>query len=707
MRNTHPYLEVADRMNTIATLVGKRTEGVVSLPEGRLIVDPGLGLESHAFELNDSADNLQQGTTRIAAVGGVSAGKTTFLCAITGLELPMGVDAKTGVITEIVHGGDPNTVTVFYTNGDEKTMSMEEFKTFSALPAGSIKSGVPFPLPPHLMNVRSARVQSPSNFSKGGIILIDTLGFGAGTLAADVTRDKLRAADMAILVLGTRPPFSDNDVNFILEQIAEAQINDSKLRNIFWVFNDFSLRADEKQEVWNSARVKLEGLLDEEDFETNVYMIDAFKALKARQNGATSEVLEKTGLPALERAVEETLIGRKQRERVIESVVSRRVVPVIRVARTQIQQQAAAVDIDAEPLEKAVAEGQKALEAIRERAKKLLSQLNHARDEFIDAVISDYRRYFAGLSNKDWEQAWAEIAPKISMFEFTISVFSKRRRERLEDRLRAPLEMLIGGKLEEWGAQLPAAVSPTAFQEFEDIAVDFSEFLVAADENLVKGLGLNIDTEDLDVTRKNANAQRVLQMILGVLLLDPSQVVGTLYAPDWRSFFRRLIIEIISVVAAVVFFGPFGLIAVICVVIGEFLINILMDQGSRKDRLGARVALKIREQFAAESNSRRITDQIRSNLNERFKESHKSLDALMSKEISERQQRLDDLLSSKHLESSAADAERKRLHEINAAITHEWHAISKLVYGEVIDIDETEMRGNTEDEDGVLGLHRD
>ena len=698
MTNTHPYLEVADRMNTIATLVGKRTEGVVSLPEGPSIVDPGLGLESRAAELSENAENLKTGTTRIAVVGGVSAGKTTLLCAITGLKLPMGVDAKTGVITEIIHGDDPNTAKVFYTDDREKTLSIEEFKTFSALPAGSIKSGVPFPLPSHLMSVRSARVQSSSAFSREGIILMDTLGFGAGKLAADVTREKLRATDMAILVLSTRPPFSDNDVTFVLEQLAEAQINDSKLRHIFWVFNDFNLRADEKAEVWNSARVKLEGLLDEEDFEKHVFMVDAFKALEARQNAETGETLENTGLPALERAVKETLQGRRQR--VVESVVARRVVPVIRVARAESQKQAAALDLDAEPLEKAVAEGQRALKAIREKAKELLHQLNHTRDEFIDAVISDYTRYFAELSNEEWEQAWAEIAPKISMFEFTISVFSERRRERLEARLRAPLERLIGGKLEEWGDQLPAAVSPqlqALFQDFEDIAVDFAEFLVAADENLVEGL--NIDPEDLDVTRKEANAKRILQMILGVLLLDPSQVVGTLYAPDWRSFFRRLIIEIIAAVAAIVLFGPVGLIAVIGVVIGEFLLNILMDQGSRKDRLAARVALKIREQFTAES--AKITDQIRSKLNDRFKEVYDNLDALLNKEISEREQRLDDLLDSKHRESSTADAERERLSRINAAITHQWHAISKLVYGKVID--ETELRDSTEDEDDGLG----
>ena len=696
MTTIHPYLKVADRMNTIATLVGERTDGIVSPPEGPSIVNPGLGLESYAAELSERAEDLKHGTTRIAVAGGVSAGKTTLLCAITGLELPMGVDAKTGVITEIIHGDDPNTVKVFYTGDQEQTMSMKKFKEFSALPAGSIKSGVPFPLPPHLMSVRSARVQSASAFSREGTILIDTLGFGAGKLAADVTREKLRDTDLAILVLGTRPPFSDDDVTFVLEQLAEAQINDSKLRHIFWVLNDFDLREDEKVEVWNSARVKLEGLLDEEDFEKQVFMVHARKALEIRQNAETGETLENTGLPALERALKETLQGRKQR--VIETVAARRVIPVIQGVRAEIKKQTRALDLEVEPLEKAVAEGRKALKESSEMADELLQQLNSTRDAFSDAVISNYTDYFSKLSNEAWEKAWTEVAPKIGMLEFAISTFSTRKRERLEARLKGPLERLIGGKLEEWGDQLPAAVSAklqTAFQDFEGLAVEFTESLIKADKNLVENLG--IDPKDLDITRQEATGKRVLQMILGVLLGDPSQVVGAVYAPEWRAFLRRMVIEIIAIVAAVVLLGPVGLIAVICVVIGEFLLNFLMDQRSRKDRFTASVALKIREQFTAESD--KITEQIRAKLNDRFKESYDNLEVLLKKEISEREHRLNELLDTKNRDSADADAERERLQQINAAITHEWHTISQLVYGKVID--ETEMRDTTEDEDNL------
>ncbi len=681
MTNTHSYLEVADRINTIATLVGKRAKGFVSPPEGPSIADPGLGLERHATELSEYAEDLKQGTARIAAAGGVSAGKTTLLCAITGLELPMGVDAKTGVITEIVHGDDPNTVEVFYTD-HQKTMSMEKFKTFSALPAGSIKSGVPFPLPPHLINVRSARIQSSSAFSREGIILIDTLGFGAGKLTASVTREKLRSTDIVILVLSTRPPFTDLDVTFVMDQIAEVQINDSKLRHIFCVLNDFDLREDEKTEVWDSARTKLAGIFDEEDFEKQVFMVHAYRALKARQNAEIGETLESTGLPAFERGIKEVLQGSKQR--VMESVVARRVAPVIRIARAESQKQARALDLDAEPLEKAIAEARQALEANREMAKELLRQLNRTRDAFIDIVISNFMYYFSELSTEEWVRAWDEVSPKIGPLEFVTSTFSKDRLKRLEARLITPLERLIGGKLEKWGDQLPTVVLPklhAMFQDFEDLAIDFADSLVDVDENLVKGL--NIDPEDLDVTDKEANAKRVFQMLLGVLLLDPSQVVGAVYVPDWGAFVRRIIIEIVIVAGAMIVFGPLGLIAALVVLIAEFLLNFLIDQKSLRNLLTTRVARKIREQFMAESGT--ITEHIRAKLNDRFKESYDSLDALLSKEISEREQRFDGLLYSKNRQGASADAERERLHEINDAITYQWHAISKLVYGKVID----------------------
>ena len=698
MSNEHRYLEVADRIDNIASHIGTRTDGIVLLKKDPPVVNPGLGLNSHATALSDNATDVRQGITYVSTFGGVCAGKTSFVCAITGLDLPIGVDAKTGVITQIVNGDDLDTVEVFYSDRTEKKMTLDEFNAFSSLPAGSIKSGVPFPLPPHLMNVRFARAQSASELSKSGVILVDTLGFNAGKLAADASKLHLKATDIVILILGTRPPFTDTDVESVLSQVAESQINDPKLRHIFVVLNDFALRSEEKEEVWKAARIKLEGLFDEDEFENQVFMVNVHGALEARRNGEPERVIEATGLPKLERALENSLQGSKQI--VMESVAARRVAPGIRAGRTEIAKQQAGINANQEQLQSAVEEGQKALKASQQQAEAIVKQFKTAGASLTDAVINNYSEYFNNqVTRDDWRNAWEEHGPTIGIIEFTLSAFGKKRRERLEKRLRKPVEQLIGGQINAWTEQLPQTLKDNLkeFKKFEHLATNFVESLVKTDEKLVQEFGIN--TAELDVTRKKENGKRLLQTIFGILSLDPSQIVGSLYAPDWGAFFRRLIIEVMAAVTAILLFGPLGIIAAISVIVAEFLLNLIIDQKNRKSKLAWRVADKIRQQFTAES--ARIIDQIRSKMDERLGKHTEELQAVLNGEIAERETRLNQLLDQKYRKEHTA--ERERLQRIDTALTEQWQAISTLVYGEVIDI--SEVSDPREDDDETLFTH--
>ena len=694
MTNTkQPYLEVADRMGALSTLIGKRDPIVA----GQSIIDPGIGLQTHASELLKSAARLRKGTAFVAVVGGVSAGKTTLISAITGLPLPTGVDAKTGVLTEISHGHNPNAVDIFFADRTER-MSMSEFRDFSSLPAGSIKSGTPFPLPSHLMTVSSARVESTSQLSQQGIILVDTLGFNAGALAAAASKDYLRSADLAILILGTRPPFTDKDVEFVMEQIADAQINDPKLRHLFVVLNDFALREDEKQEAWAAARVKLDGLIDEDNFNNQVFMVNAFKALEARQKNETAEI-DATGLPKLERALETVLRGRRQV--ILESTTSRKIAPAIRAARTEITVRKALLQTSAEKVKSAVQAAQNALETSREKAKVLLSSFTAAGSFLTDTIIHNYNDYFHNqLTQEDWRTAWEQDGPKIGMVEFSLSVFGKKRRERLEKRLRTPIEKLIGGQLNAWSDQLPNALSEPLkkFDDFEGLAENFADSLVATDQKLIEGFGVN--PAKLDVTRTKENSKRIVQIILGIVLSDPSQVVGAIYAPDWGAFVRRAVIEILAVVVAIALLGPLGILAVIAVMVAELLLNILMDQKNRKNRLAQSVADKIREQFIA--NSPQIIDHIRVKMNERLNSHADDLQEIFNKEIEERQTRLDERINAERRAAEHTD-EKQRLQRVDTAITEEWKAISNIVYGKVIN--ETEISESPEEADDPLFTH--
>ena len=251
-----------------------------------------------------------------------------------------------------------------------------------------------------------------------------------------------------------------------------------------------------------------------------------------------------------------------------------------------------------------------------------------------------------------------------------------------------------------WSDQLPNALSEPLkkFDDFEGLAENFADSLVATDQKLIEGFGVN--PAKLDVTRTKENSKRIVQIILGIVLSDPSQVVGAIYAPDWGAFVRRAVIEILAVVVAIALLGPLGILAVIAVMVAELLLNILMDQKNRKNRLAQSVADKIREQFIA--NSPQIIDQIRVKMNERLNSHADDLQEILNKEIEERQTRLDERINAERRAAEHTD-EKQRLQRVDTAITEEWKAISNIVYGKVIN--ETEISESPEEADDPLFTH--
>ena len=109
----------------------------------------------------------------------------------------------------------------------------------------------------------------------------------------------------------------------------------------------------------------------------------------------------------------------------------------------------ALLQTSAEKVKSAVQAAQNALETSREKAKVLLNSFTAAGSFLTDTIIHNYNDYFHNqLTQEDWRTAWEQDGPKIGMVEFSLSVFGKKRRERLEKRLRTPIEKLIGGSVE-------------------------------------------------------------------------------------------------------------------------------------------------------------------------------------------------------------------------------------------------------------------
>ena len=337
------------------------------------------------------------------------------------------------------------------------------------------------------------------------------------------------------------------------------QINDGKLRHIFFVLNDFALREEEKQEAWEAARTMLEGLID--DFDKQVFMINAYDALQAKRDGETGDSLEKTGLPEFQRILESSLIEQKQL--VLETATARRVAPIVVQARNEVVRQNALLDTSIKEVENAVKEASDALKISRQKGSKLIKDFNNASSEIAQDAADNFQHYFAQrITESEWRKELADDPPDIGYFELAKSIMPGKKaktvhRPALEKKIKQSVERLIGRKVDEWSKQLPQALEDKT-KALSDIveagAEEVASAIIKSDEKLVENIKINVG--NLNAFRTDENWKRVSQMFLGVLIADPNQLFGTIYAPDWGSFFRRLFIDFAIIGTSVVIFGP-------------------------------------------------------------------------------------------------------------------------------------------------------
>ena len=701
---------LADRLTDVATLIGERQPDEVELLTGKRVI-PGLGLQNEATWLTQKAGQLRSGALKMVVCGGVSAGKSTLISAITGTKLPVGAQAKTGVICEVVSGSNADTFVVFYADGREISMDLDAFTSFSSLKSGNIKSGEPFPLSSELSQVLYARTESSSAFSESGITIVDTLGFNAGRLAEDITSNHLQTADVVLMALGSRPAFTQTDVDFFQERL--DGLDESKKRNLLYVINDFSLTERERAEVLTGARDKLAGLV--KDFDREVFIVNAVEALVgrypdaadrdrhdellAKHNGDLSGLPESSGLVQLERVIEESLESNEAWRLMQEAAVNDNVRPALGNARDNIVRRRSGLTADASELEEAVAEARDAFESSRQRKGRMIDLYNTFTSKLKKAVCDSFDQEFIiipgqtpRITQSIWRERWRAVAPKIGMFDVPRGLVSGEHRERLKAEFNSAVEELIEEQMGKWADKLSQDLVPI-FEEFQgELEVSVSDFRKGLDALMDQFIAKAApDVSRVDPTRSEENWKRVLQSIIGIVTLDPNQILGSLYAPGWRSFLRRLAIQ----VAALVFLPA----AVILVIILEFVGTLLLDKSLGTRGLHNAIADKIHAVFQDQASE--VRDGIRQKLDDYSQKVCVDLENLLDNEIESRERVTVALLEQQR--SGNEGAEISRLSEIDACLTEQWEAISQLVYGEVVPEDATRPGGNVSDAADPVG----
>ncbi len=173
-----------------------------------------VGAAAVESEASARAERLREGRFFVACLGQFKRGKSSVLNALVGFPLlPTGVVPVTSAVTILRQGASPPRAVVHFSDGtaqDVPTIDLAHYVT----EAGN---------PRNRKRVAAVELFVPSPLLANGLCLVDTPGLGSvfGD-ASRVTRTFVPHIDAALVVLGSDPPVSGEELDLIAEVAAQT-----------------------------------------------------------------------------------------------------------------------------------------------------------------------------------------------------------------------------------------------------------------------------------------------------------------------------------------------------------------------------------------------------------------------------------------------------------------------------------------------------
>ena len=350
------------------------------------------------------AQRLEQNRFHLVVVGQFKRGKTTFLNALLGEALlPVAVLPLTSVVTVLRYGRTPRAV-VHFQDRRSSEISLDRLAQF-VTEAGN---------PRNAKRVAYVEVFHPSHYLGGGVTLIDTPGVASVyEHNTEATYEFLPRMDAAIFITSPEPPLTSAEIEFLRDLGKQAG-------RIFFVMNKAdAVEAGHLAEVLDFVRRSLPRELPADTDE--IFPISARLALEAKQK-RDHLLLERSGLPALERRIEQFL--REEKNRVFQTATARRLLALAAELRMLLKLEIQAAQMPLEELQANISEFDRQLRLagqqrednrvlLRAGLARLSASFENAAREFaesrIPAVTESARRHFQASASLPRRKLAAEM----------------------------------------------------------------------------------------------------------------------------------------------------------------------------------------------------------------------------------------------------------------------------------------------------------
>lgn len=499
--------------------------------------------------LEAQCNELSKGIFQLIVLGEFKNGKSTLLNSFLGARiLPAKQTPATAIITRVYYGDPAGDVVIFYANGEQARISQGLFRESFKLELEDHEPGVE----DRFKDILYADVPSNLNLCRDGVILVDSPGLAENPARTKVTQGFFKQSTGSLLILDATQPVSEEE-----ERWARDLIRSFGADGVFFVVNKINLVDDEEREdTERYIRKRIAQICDTEENGRDlgrIYFVDARRALRSKcDNNGLDQDFERSGVKGLLEDLT-LFLSSSGREKTAITRLHRSTSELLTEHQQIVNEWKSAACTSIGELKDRKHECKKRLERLETKAEEIKETLEDAGLIIAQATYENLERFITERERK-WEKeardgmpltgvsAWDGFtAPFERLWGLFASNSDSPNKAKIEREVEKGVQNYIQRILVDWAEQLPedeqidstiTRVSGKVKQEIKEISIDLEA---------IKSVFSGVSSGDTE-----ADASRMTQALLGALMLDPSQVTGSILGSgDWGAFLVRFVLQIV------------------------------------------------------------------------------------------------------------------------------------------------------------------
>jgi hypothetical protein len=407
-----------------------------------------IGADERARHLTQAGVNLESDAFRLMVVGEFKRGKSTLINALLGESvLPARVAPCTALITEVKWG--PVAEAILYpVDGEAMKVPIERLRDYVVIQDEDEVE----PRPPLY---RRIEVFHPLPLLQNNVQIVDSPGLNEHRVRNDIALDYLPNADALLMILSCEQALSQSELTFLDEQVSGRG-----LRHVFFIWNRFDAIIDSPADVADVHARSAKHLAPRLGADNRIFYVTARDAVLGKRG--KPELLERSGVPAFEAALEQFLAV--ERGRVKMSTPLRAAENAVREALGQhIPRRESLLAEPVEAIRKRYEAQKPRLEALQQQREQLLRIVERRQTALGREATASYQNLVARLC----EELPAEAA------KVDVSVAQTVTRD-AQKRIAAALQTWLEGRIEVWRS---SELQPLIDRHLSALEADLNERL--------------------------------------------------------------------------------------------------------------------------------------------------------------------------------------------------------------------------------------